>query len=393
MLGAGKSRRARLPFPVWTVDAGPAKRGRVSALNVYIDSPCPHAYPHSSSAAGDCVTLLKSIAPPVLSFLALMALGLIAPTLGRVLDLALPFFGLILLGFVFGKAMDIPETGLAWMHAFIVYLALPALFFNLISMTPVAELANWRFILITSGCTLIAFACGFGIGWFASGGKIEDATMQGVAGGYSNVGYMGPGLTLATFGAASVAPTALIFAFDSAIFFTLTPFLMGIAGGRKTSALATTLMVARKVFFHPFNIAIALGVLAAWAQWRPPFVVDKMVIWLSGAAAPCALFVMGATVALRPVTKFAPEAPALLAVKLVLHPLLVWGALNLAGGVSQIWVYTAVLMAALPPALNVFVIARQYGVYVERASSIVMAGTVASVITVTTLLYAFSASP
>ena len=339
------------------------------------------------------MTLLKSIVPPVLSFLALMALGLIAPTLGRVLDLALPFFGLILLGFVFGKAMDIPETGLAWMHAFIVYLALPALFFNLISMTPVAELANWRFILITSGCTLIAFACGFGIGWFASGGKIEDATMQGVAGGYSNVGYMGPGLTLATFGAASVAPTALIFAFDSAIFFTLTPFLMGIAGGRKTSALATTLMVARKVFFHPFNIAIALGVLAAWAQWRPPFVVDKMVIWLSGAAAPCALFVMGATVALRPVTKFAPEAPALLAVKLVLHPLLVWGALNLAGGVSQIWVYTAVLMAALPPALNVFVIARQYGVYVERASSIVMAGTVASVITVTTLLYAFSASP
>ena len=382
-----------MPFPVWTADAGPAKRGRVSALNVYIDSPCPHAYPHASSAAGDCVTLLKSIVPPVLSFLALMALGLIAPTLGRVLDLALPFFGLILLGFVFGKAMDIPETGLAWMHAFIVYLALPALFFNLISMTPVAELANWRFILITSGCTLIAFACGFGIGWFASGGKIEDATMQGVAGGYSNVGYMGPGLTLATFGAASVAPTALIFAFDSAIFFTLTPFLMGIAGGRKTSALATALMVARKVFFHPFNIAIALGVLAAWAQWRPPFVVDKMVIWLSGAAAPCALFVMGATVALRPVTKFAPEAPALLAVKLVLHPLLVWGALNLAGGVSQIWVYTAVLMAALPPALNVLVIARQYGVYVERASSIVMAGTVASVITVTTLLYAFSASP
>ena len=382
-----------MPFPVWTADAGPAKRGRVSALNVYIDSPCPHAYPHASSAAGDCVTLLKSIVPPVLSFLALMALGLIAPTLGRVLDLALPFFGLILLGFVFAKAMDIPETGLAWMHAFIVYLALPALFFNLISMTPVAELANWRFILITSGCTFIAFACGFGIGWFASGGKIEDATMQGVAGGYSNVGYMGPGLTLATFGAASVAPTALIFTFDSAIFFTLTPFLMGIAGGRKTSALATALMVARKVFFHPFNIAIALGVLAAWAQWRPPFVVDKMVIWLSGAAAPCALFVMGATVALRPVTKFAPEAPALLAVKLVLHPLLVWGALNLAGGVSQIWVYTAVLMAALPPALNVFVIARQYGVYVERASSIVMAGTVASVITVTTLLYAFSASP
>ena len=233
------------------------------------------------------MSVFKSIAPPIAGFLALMALGLFAPALGRVLDLALPFFGLILLGFVFGKAMDIPEAGLAWMHAFIVYLALPALFFNLISVTPIAELANGRFILITSACTLIAFACGFGIGWIASGGKIELATVQGVAGGYSNVGYMGPGLTLATFGAASVAPTALIFTFDSAIFFTLTPFLMGLAGGRKASALATALSVARKVFLHPFNIAIALGVLAAWAQWRPPLALDKMVVWLSGAAAPC----------------------------------------------------------------------------------------------------------
>jgi malonate transporter len=360
----------------------------MSALTPHAPAPT-----HAHSPADDCVTLLKSIAPPVAGFLALMAVGLFAPALGRVLDLALPFFGLILLGFVFGKAMDIPEAGLAWMHAFIVYLALPALFFNLISVTPVAELANWRFILITSACTLIAFACGFGIGWYVSGGNIEVATMQGVAGGYSNVGYMGPGLTLATFGAASVAPTALIFTFDSAIFFTLTPFLMGLAGGRKTSALATTLSVARKVFLHPFNIAIALGVLAAWAQWRPPVALDKMVVWLSGAAAPCALFVMGVTVALRPVKRFAPEAPALLLVKLVLHPLLVWSALTLAGGISQVWIYTAVLMAALPPALNVFVIARQYDVYVERASSLVMAGTVASVLTVTALLYAFSETP
>lgn len=363
------------------------------ALNVYIDSPSPRAYPRAFFAAEFRVPFFKSIAAPVAGFLALMAVGLFAPALGRVLDLALPFFGLILLGFVFGKAMDIPEAGLAWMHAFIVYLALPALFFNLISVTPLAELANWRFILITSACTLIAFVCGFGIGWYVSGGKIEDATMQGVAGGYSNVGYMGPGLTLATFGAASVAPTALIFTFDSAIFFTLTPFLMGLAGGRKTSVLGTAFSVARKVFLHPFNIAIALGVLAAWAQWRPPVALDKMVAWLSGAAAPCALFVMGVTVALRPVTKFSPEAPALLAVKLVIHPLMVWSALTLAGGMSQMWIYTAVLMAALPPALNVFVIARQYDVYVERASSLVMAGTVASVITVTALLYAFSATP
>jgi predicted permease len=47
-------------------------------------------------------------------------------------------------------------------------------------------------------------------------------------------------------------------------------------------------------------------------------------------------------------------------------------------------------MAALPPALNVFVLANQYQVYIERASSAILAGTVLSVFTVTWLLYLIS---
>ncbi|MNL79411.1 Membrane transport protein [compost metagenome] len=46
------------------------------------------------------------------------------------------------------------------------------------------------------------------------------------------------------------------------------------------------------------------------------------------------------------------------------------------------------LMAALPTATNVFVIAQQYGVWVERASASVLVTTCLSVLTVTGLLYA-----
>jgi predicted permease len=53
---------------------------------------------------------------------------------------------------------------------------------------------------------------------------------------------------------------------------------------------------------------------------------------------------------------------------------------------TPLWVATAVLMASLPPALNVFVMASQYQTYVERASSTILVGTVASVVTVTELL-------
>jgi malonate transporter and related proteins len=50
-------------------------------------------------------------------------------------------------------------------------------------------------------------------------------------------------------------------------------------------------------------------------------------------------------------------------------------------------VQTAVLLAALPTATNVFVIGQQYGVWQERASATVLITTVISVLTVSGLLY------
>ena len=44
-------------------------------------------------------------------------------------------------------------------------------------------------------------------------------------------------------------------------------------------------------------------------------------------------------------------------------------------------------MAALPPALNVYVFARQYDAWIEQASSSVLFGTLASVATLTTVMW------
>jgi predicted permease len=44
-------------------------------------------------------------------------------------------------------------------------------------------------------------------------------------------------------------------------------------------------------------------------------------------------------------------------------------------------------MAALPPALNIFVISTQYNVGIERASSCVLLGTLVSIVTLTAFLY------
>ena len=67
----------------------------------------------------------------------------------------------------------------------------------------------------------------------------------------------------------------------------------------------------------------------------------------------------------------------------VVGGLVVWLVLGAFGGFDPVWVEAAIVMAALPPALNIFVLARQYDVGIERASACVLVGTIVSIVTLT----------
>lgn len=307
--------------------------------------------------------------------------------MGEVISLALPFFGLIFLGYGAGKIGNLPEEGLAWLNFFVVYCALPALFFKLLSETPIDQIANWGFVFGTTFSTYVAFAMAFCLGVILTGGLIREATIQGLIGSYSNIGYMGPGLTLAALGAGSTVPTALIFCFDNALLFMLTAFLMAIGGTESRSTAEVLLLALKRLLLHPFILATIAGILAAAIEFRPPEAIDNFLAFLSAAAAPCALFAMGVTVALRPVRRVPVELPALLAIKLIAHPIIVYWVLTWLGSIEPLWIKTAVLMACLPPAANVFVLATQNQVYMERASSAILIGTAVSVVTVSAILF------
>jgi hypothetical protein len=277
-----------------------------------------------------------------------------------VLNLALPYFGLIFLGYAAAKWRSIPDAGLAWMDFFVLYLALPALFYRILARTPFEELNNIPFVVATTLATFAAFAVAFAVAMLVRRGQVPESTMAGLAGGYGNIGYMGPGLALSTLGSEAAAPVALIFCFDTLLLFTLVPLLMAIAGTGKKGLAASALEVVRRIVLHPLIIATGLGVASAAARFEPPVALDRLLQFLQSAAAPCALFALGLTVALRPIAKMPWEVPLAVMVKLLLHPAFTILFLSLIGSFSIDWIHTAVLMAALPPALGVFVFARQY---------------------------------
>ncbi|WP_169570087.1 AEC family transporter [Sneathiella limimaris] len=301
--------------------------------------------------------------------------------------LVLPLFGLIFLGYLIAKITKQPETAMGWLNTFIIYAALPSLFFKLLSKTPVEKLASWDFIAANLLVTFSIFVVVLLIALLIVRAGIAEGTILGLAAAYGNIGYMGPALAILTFGEIAAVPVALIFCFENVMHFTVAPTMMAFSGREKRGAFSLIQEILKRVFFHPFIIATIIGVGAAIIQFEPPKPVEGLINYLAQAAAPCALFAMGVSLALRPLKKVPIELGYVVPANLLLHPLLMYIGLSWAGDFDPIWVYTAVLLAALPTATNVFVLAQQYGVWIERASAAILVTTVSSIVTVSGLLY------
>jgi hypothetical protein len=304
----------------------------------------------------------------------------------RLLAVAIPFFGPILIGYAAARWTRKPADGLAWLNFFVIYVALPPVFYQVIAKTPFEQLTNPAFFFGTTLSSYIAYALAFTFAWIILRGRTGQAAIAGGIGGYGNVGYMGPGIAVAVLGPEAAAPMALVFLFDCLMFLTLIPLLLATDAPGATFFGTLKLIVAR-VVLNPFIIAIFVGLAGAYFEVRLPEPIERTLDFLKAASAPAALFALGVTVALRPVGALPAETIIAIVIKLILHPIIVWLMLSMIGDFSREWIYTAVLMAALPPALTSFVLATQYNTYVDRASTAVLVGTFLSIPTLLAWLY------
>ena len=94
-----------------------------------------------------------------------------------ILNLAIPYFGVIFIGFACGKTRGLPEAGLAWMNFFLLYVSLPALMFSIMAKTPFSELNNPPFLIATTLGTMIAFVFAMMTGRIIGDLSLRQATL------------------------------------------------------------------------------------------------------------------------------------------------------------------------------------------------------------------------
>jgi hypothetical protein len=180
-----------------------------------------------------------------------------------IINLAVPYFSLIFVGYACGKVKALPEAGLAWMNFFLLYVSLPALLFVIMSKTPFAELNNPPFLIATTLATSSAFIIAMAVGRIMGSLSLREATLAGLSGAYGNIGYMGPGLALAVLGPKAAAPTALIFCCDSNFLFSVVPLLVELTDRDHPSLLHAFGVVLRQIVLNPLIMSACAGALAA----------------------------------------------------------------------------------------------------------------------------------
>jgi malonate transporter len=200
---------------------------------------------------------------------------------------------------------------------------------------------------------------------------------------------MGVPLLAALVGSAAAGPVIQTIAVDMIFTSSLCLALSRLDGAGAQGAMRALRVALRGMVANPLPWAILAGVLASAARFVLPAPVDKTVSLLADAAAPVALFTIGAVLARSQMGHDAPVpwrdyVPLALA-KLLLHPLLVLAACALAArlgfGLEQGARNAVVLVAALPSASNVALLAERYGAHNGRIARIILVSTTLAFLT------------
>ncbi len=302
-----------------------------------------------------------------------------------------PVFGIILTGYLAGRSGVLGTDTAVALNRFVYFFSLPVVLFVFTARAPLEEIVNLPFLGIFIGGSLLTLVVALICGriWFRGG--LEALSLQGLAAVFANTTYLGVPLFAAAYGPDGVLPAIIATVAANTLFITGTLVALEIARADAASAQRIARRVITTLACNPLLVAPFLGIAISALEWPIPKAIASYLDLLASAAGPTALFALGLSLVGRKLQGDAVEIGWLVFVKLVIHPALTFVLAAMVLGMANAWSQAAVVLAALPVGALVFVIAQQYEVYVQRASSAIVLSTALSVFTVSFLLIVLKA--
>ena len=295
-----------------------------------------------------------------------------------------PIFALILAGYACRRRGLLGPTAASELNRFVVWLALPALLFDIVAKATWTAMFQPDFIAAFSLACGAIFAIVLGQRMF-SGRPLADASVEAIAASYPNTGYIGFPLGLLVFGNASLVPTTIASIVVACILFATAIALIEAGLQKERAAHRLVLKVVLSLTKNPLIVAPLAGAAVAAAAITVPPGAETFLKLLSSAASPCALVSLGLFLAEKSSAVGAENDAATAAVpialtlaKLIAQPALTWWLAVRVFSVPASSAQMAVLLAALPTGTGPFMLAEFYRREAHVTSRTILYSTLAS---------------
>ncbi len=310
----------------------------------------------------------------------------------HILWITFPFFALVLCGYLAARRRMLPLEAIPGLNSFVLFFALPCMLYRFGAGTPLAQLLDANVFFIWLACALIMVGFAVSISFNARVGW-NDASFGALVAAFPNTGFMGVPLLVALLGAQAAGPIIVTIMVDMVITTSLCIALSRLDGADEHGASKAVKKALLGVATNPMPWAILLGAVASAISLELPGPVDKTVGLLADSASPVALFTIGAVLARsQMLSALGHAAPVpwhdyvpMAALKLFLHPLLVLlvgaGAVQMGVPLDRFAFTVLVLVAALPSASNVSLLAERFGADNGRIARIILVSTAAAFVT------------
>lgn len=303
-----------------------------------------------------------------------------------VLSVIGPVFALVVLGYFSVRFRLYPEAGVGGLISFVNNFATPCLLFQAMLKVDFNSAFNPKYLF---SFYIGAFAC-FAISYIVARTIFKRRAGESVAIGFSayftNTVLLGLPIIQRAYGDDALPLLFVIVGFHAPLLMSFGMIVMEFArrdGEPLGKAISQSLT---RVLCNPLLIGISLGIAMNVSGFTLPEIIDDATKMLATAVLPAALFGLGGALVQYKLRESWGQALFASLLKLVVHPLIALIFAHYIFELSFELVRVAVLTAAMPSGLNVYIFATFYNRSTDVAANTVLQSTVLGVISISAWL-------
>ena len=304
--------------------------------------------------------------------------------------LVMPLVIIIAMGNVLKRRGFYSAADIAALSKTLYWVILPLLLFRTTYISGTEVLTQPNLLISVNVCYIATIALSWGgAAFFAHKGDIRRVAVSVFSDFRSNNIYLGFPVIQLAMGEAGLHLASIYIAVSTIFFQVLSTGAGELALNGRLTAKSFAAM-GRRLGKNPLVISCVAGVLAALAHVPIHFVLDETMKLVSGAATAVALLALGGTLDISRMSRVVEIIRRTwfdIIIKIIVNPLLMWGALILFPVDSELLKVT-VMLSSMPCAVNCFIIAKSMGMDGEYAADLVASTTLLGILSIPAWAYA-----